>query len=181
MRLKKENEDCLKIIGELMVVIDRLKKTVAGFLSSKYHILLAREICVKYPEIPLRLIARTVGVSRNSVAYRPMLPEKDEAMGTRIMEVHASHPHYGHQRVAWELGINKKRTYWVMKEVGIRIPSRKRKAWVKPGDRNFSRRGNGTCAARGSSTRVFPSRALSGTLPSNGLSPISNPYCEKSS
>jgi transposase len=25
-RLKKENEDCLKIIGELTVIIDRLKK-----------------------------------------------------------------------------------------------------------------------------------------------------------
>ena len=58
-------------------------------------------------------------------------------MAERIRSVHESHPYYGHRRIAWEIGVNKKQIFRIMRFTNIQAFKRKRRAWVKPEDRNF--------------------------------------------
>ena len=50
--------------------------------------MLARAISKKYPEIPLRLVARVIGVPKSSLAYESTLPNRDERMSEKIRVVH---------------------------------------------------------------------------------------------
>jgi transposase InsO family protein len=78
-------------------------------------------------------LARQLGISRQSLYYQPRLPGKDLALKIKIEKVLAAHKAYGHRRVAWDLGINKKRARRVMKLFGLK-PQRKRKKPNKPKD-----------------------------------------------
>lgn len=78
-------------------------------------------------------LARQLGVSRQSLYYKPKLPEKDLQLKLEIEKVMQAHKRYGHKRIAIELGINKKRIRRVMKLFRL-TPARKRRQFVKPSD-----------------------------------------------
>lgn len=78
-------------------------------------------------------LAKELGISRQSLYYKPKLPEKDLKLKAEIEKVMATHKVYGHKRIALELGINKKRVLRVMKLFGLK-PKRKRKKPNKPQD-----------------------------------------------
>ena len=78
-------------------------------------------------------LARELGISRQSLYYKPKLPEKDLKLKTEIEKVMKQHRAYGHKRIAIHLGINKKRVLRVMKLFGLK-PRRRRKKPDKPED-----------------------------------------------
>lgn len=78
-------------------------------------------------------LAKRLGVARSALYYELKLPVKDLALKAEIEKVMTDHKAYGHRRIAWELGINKKRVKRVMKLFGLKV-KRKRKAPKKPKD-----------------------------------------------
>lgn len=70
-------------------------------------------------------LAKQQGISLSSLYYQPKLPHKDWLLKNQIEQVLASHPSYGHKRLAIVLKINKKRIRRVMKLFGIK-PYRRR-------------------------------------------------------
>jgi len=78
-------------------------------------------------------LARELGISRQSLYYKPKLPEKDLKLKAEIDRVMTRHKAYGHKRIALDLRINKKRVLRVMKIFGLK-PRRKRKKPEKPED-----------------------------------------------
>lgn len=75
-------------------------------------------------------LAKEMGVSRQSLYYKPKMPEKDLKLKAEIEKVMAEHKSYGHKRIAIALNIGKKRIRRVMKLFGLK-PQRKRK-WKIP-------------------------------------------------
>jgi len=78
-------------------------------------------------------LAKELGISRQSLYYKPKLPEKDLRLKAEIDRVMAKHKAYGHKRLAIELKINKKRVLRVMKLFGLK-PQRRRKKPEKSED-----------------------------------------------
>jgi len=78
-------------------------------------------------------LSRELGISRQSLYYKPKLPEKDLKLKAEIDRVMTRHKAYGHKRIALDLRINKKRVLRVMKIFGLK-PRRKRKKPEKPED-----------------------------------------------
>jgi len=72
------------------------------------------------------VVALAMGISAKHLHRQRVLDAKDEALKEQIYEVHQKHTSYGHRRVAWELGVNHKRTARVMKKFGIKPPRRKK-------------------------------------------------------
>lgn len=81
-------------------------------------------------------IAKSLGVSRSSLYYKPKKPDQDLAMKNVIEEVMAKHKSYGHKRIAMELRMNKKKIRRVMKKFDLRPYRRRTKKPVKPDDIN---------------------------------------------
>lgn len=65
-------------------------------------------------------LARKLGVSRQSLYYRPKKPKEDEDIKQKILAAREEHPAYGHRRMATHLGFNKKRVSRIMKLFHIR-------------------------------------------------------------
>lgn len=61
-------------------------------------------------------LARSLGIARSTLYYKPRKPERDEAFRTILLSVWDKHPAYGHRRVALHLGVNKKRVLRVMRK-----------------------------------------------------------------
>jgi len=80
-------------------------------------------------------LAKELGISRQSLYYRPKLPEKDLKLKVEIEKVLGRHKAYGHKRIALELRINKKRVLRIMKLFGLK-PQRRRGKPEKPQDLN---------------------------------------------
>ncbi len=80
-------------------------------------------------------LAGQLGISRQSLYYRPKLPGKDLNLKAEIEKVMAVHKAYGHRRIALDLKINKKRILRVMKLFGLKA-KRKRRIPPKPKDLN---------------------------------------------
>jgi len=78
-------------------------------------------------------LAKQLGISRQSLYYKPKLPEKDLKLRAEIEKLMVKHKAYGHKRLAIELKINKKRVLRVMKLFGLK-PQRRRKRLNKPQD-----------------------------------------------
>lgn len=78
-------------------------------------------------------LAKELGISRQSLYYKPKLPEKDLKLKAEIERVMANHKAYGHKRIAIALRINKKRALRVMKLFGLK-PQKRRKRPNKPQD-----------------------------------------------
>lgn len=87
------------------------------------------------PQKSKKDLAKQLGVSRQSLYYKPKLPEKDLKLKYEIEKVMTKHKRYGHKRIADELKINKKRILRVMKLFGLK-PKRNRKSPLKLEDQN---------------------------------------------
>jgi len=59
-------------------------------------------------------LARSLGISRQGLYYRPRRPERDETLRDILASIWQKHPAYGHRRLAIHLGMNKKRILRVM-------------------------------------------------------------------
>jgi len=81
-------------------------------------------------------LAASLGISRQSLYYKPKKPAKDLAAKAEIEKVLSSHPAYGHKRIALELGANKKKILRVMKKFNIKPYKRRIKRPKKPYDLN---------------------------------------------
>ena len=81
-------------------------------------------------------LAEQLGVSRQSLYYKPLKPVQDLAVKMEIETVLSSHPSYGHKRVALELGINKKKALRIMKKFGLKPYKRRIKRPRKTNDLN---------------------------------------------
>ena len=71
--------------------------------------------------------APALGINRKNIYKVNKQAIKDEQLKALIIQTHEKHPAYGHLRMAWELGINHKRTQRVMKKFGLKPPRRRRK------------------------------------------------------
>lgn len=87
------------------------------------------------PKKSKKALAKELGVSRQSLYYKPKMPEKDWKFKAEIEKVMAVHKAYGHKRIALHLDVNKKRVLRVMKVFNLK-PQRKRKTPKKPKDIN---------------------------------------------
>lgn len=121
-KLKREKDALLKIVGQL--VVDQK-------LGKKSGITMA--INQTAPAKSKKELAKELGISRQSLYYKPKLPEKDLRLKAEIERVMAKHKAYGHKRLAIELKINKKRVLRVMKLFGLK-PQRRRKKPEKSED-----------------------------------------------
>jgi len=81
-------------------------------------------------------IAKSLGVSRQSLYYKPKKPDKDLATKKLIEAVMAKHKSYGHKRIALELQMNKKKIRRVMKKFNLKPYRRRTKKPIKPEDIN---------------------------------------------
>jgi putative transposase len=70
-------------------------------------------------EISKIALARSLGVSRSSLYYKPKQPLKDMALRDQILDTLNEHPAYGHRRIALTLQTGKNRIYRVMVKFGI--------------------------------------------------------------
>jgi HTH-like domain len=79
-------------------------------------------------------MARELGVSRASLYYHHLIPEKDEALRRQIEEVMEKNPGYGSPRVAIALKVkvNKKRIARVMRKYGLKPARRSFYDWSRP-------------------------------------------------
>lgn len=75
---------------------------------------------VRTQKITKTLIAKRLGISRQSLYYKAKRPGIDEEIRHQIESVMAEHKGYGHKRIALELKLNKKRILRVMKKFGIK-------------------------------------------------------------
>lgn len=78
-------------------------------------------------------LAKQLGISRQSLYYKPKLPKKDLKLKAEIERVMVHHKAYGHKRIALDLRINKKRVLRVMNLFGLK-PQRRRKKPEKSED-----------------------------------------------
>lgn len=80
-------------------------------------------------------LAISLGISRQSLYYKPKMIIKDLILKAQIEKVMSVHKSYGHKRIAQDLKIGKKRVLRVMKLFNL-TPEKKRKAPSKQGDIN---------------------------------------------
>ena len=81
-------------------------------------------------------IAKSLGVSRSSLYYKPKRPDLDLETKKLILKVMAKHKSYGHKRIALELCMNKKKIIRIMKKFGLKPYRRRTKKLIKPDDIN---------------------------------------------
>jgi len=119
-KLKQENEALISIIGQLVA------DSKIGKKRNK------REVIVDYfsssssAQVSKSAACAKAAVSRNSLYYKPKLPQKDLLLKQQIEAVLLEHKSYGHRRIALALGINKKRVLRVMKLFNLK-PKKSRK------------------------------------------------------
>ena len=77
------------------------------------------------------LLSRELGISRSTLYYHPLKPDKDWQLKCSIEEVLRGHPSYGHRRLAIHLHMNKKRVSRVMRLFGIKPYRRRGNRWKK--------------------------------------------------
>ena len=81
-------------------------------------------------------IAKSLGVSRSSLYYKPKKPDRDLETKKLIEKVMTKHKSYGHKRIAMELCMNKKKVIRVMRKFGLKPYRRRTKKLIKPDDIN---------------------------------------------
>lgn len=65
-------------------------------------------------------LAKKLGVARSSLYYKPKKPPQDAEDKNKIMTVMDEHPAYGARRIAWALGMNRKKTKRLMHIHGLK-------------------------------------------------------------
>lgn len=86
------------------------------------------------PQKSKATLARELGVSRQSLYYKPKLPGKDMRLKAEIEKVMLENRAYGHKRIALALAINKKRALRIMKLYGLQPQKRRPAHPNKPKD-----------------------------------------------
>lgn len=81
-------------------------------------------------------IAKSMGISRGSLYYKPKKPDQDQETKKLIEAVMNKHKSYGHKRIAIELSMNKKKILRVMKKFNLKPYRRRTKKPFKPEDIN---------------------------------------------
>jgi len=81
-------------------------------------------------------IAKLLGVSRQSLYYKPIKPDKDLSTKKIIEAVMAQHKSYGHKRIALELQMNKKKVRRIMKKFNLKPYRRRISKPIKPEEVN---------------------------------------------
>jgi len=79
-------------------------------------------------------LAKKFGVSRSSLYYKPKKPPLDELAKNKIVLVMEEHPAYGTRRVAWALGMNRKKTKRLMVKHNLKPNIRRGFRLVKQND-----------------------------------------------
>jgi putative transposase len=79
-------------------------------------------------------LARKLGVARSSLYYQPKKPPQDREDKEKILAVMAEHPAYGARRIAWALGMNRKKTKRLMRIHGLKPKLRRGFRHVKLDD-----------------------------------------------
>jgi putative transposase len=77
------------------------------------------------------VIARELGVSRGSLYYKPLQPDKDWQLKCLIEETLRNHPSYGSRRISLHLKMNRKPIQRVMNLFGIKAYRRRGRKWKK--------------------------------------------------
>ena len=77
-------------------------------------------------------IAKSLGVSRASLYYKPKKPDRDLETKNLILKVMAKHKSYGHKRIAIELAANKKKILRIMKKFNLKPYRRRIQRFIKP-------------------------------------------------
>ena len=80
---------------------------------------------------PKALRARELRVSRRTLYYKPLRPDRDWTLKCRIEEVLREHPSYGSRRIAIHLAMNRKKVKRVMNLFGIKAYRRRGRKWKK--------------------------------------------------
>lgn len=65
-------------------------------------------------------LAKKLGVSRSSLYYKPKKPPLDVVDKNKIIAIMEEHPAYGARRIAWALGVNRKKTKRLMRLYGLK-------------------------------------------------------------
>lgn len=81
-------------------------------------------------------LAKSLGVSRQSLYYKPIRDSKDLIVKAQIEKVMNEHKSYGHKRIALELKMNKKKIRRLMKKYDLKPFRRRVKKPAKPDDLN---------------------------------------------
>jgi len=79
-------------------------------------------------------IAKKLGISRQSLYYKPKKPPLDKEDKAKIVAVMEEHPAYGARRVAWALKMNRKKTKRLMVKYSLKPKIRRGFRPVKPDD-----------------------------------------------
>ena len=109
-RLKQENEELKKLIGELSLKLS---------LGEKIEL-------VKRGQIK-SVRAQALGINRKNIYRTSLLNAKDLIIRDEIIKAHKKHPSYGHRRLGLHLKMHPKRIRRLMKKYGLRAPRRKGK------------------------------------------------------
>lgn len=81
-------------------------------------------------------LAKELGISRAILYYKPKKPVSDEELKHKIITVMTEHQAYGHRRIAWVLGLNKKAIIRVMHQNGLKPKMTRGWRPTKPEDLN---------------------------------------------
>lgn len=79
-------------------------------------------------------LAKERGISRASLYYQAIKPQKDWQLKNQLEQVLSKHPSYGHRRLALNLKINKKKILRVMRLFGIKPYRRRTRKYRKTKD-----------------------------------------------
>lgn len=84
--------------------------------------------------LPKTVLAKRLGLARSTLYYKSKKKGSDEIARTLIEEAMISNGSYGHRRVAWELGWNKKKALRLMKKFDLKPRLCRGQKWQKKGD-----------------------------------------------
>lgn len=87
----------------------------------------------KKPRLTKTLVAKELGVSRQSLYYKSKKDIKDELLKEAILNVLKTNPSHGYRRLAIALGVNKKRIQRVKQKFNIK-PYKRKRNWKKRRD-----------------------------------------------
>src|SRR3989338_2015002 len=93
-----------------------------------------RVLAVNPRTLTKKELAKKLGISRQSLYYKPKKPEQDWTLKTKIETIFHEHPSYGYRRLAIALAINTKRIRRVMNLYGLRPYRRRPKKYRKKRD-----------------------------------------------
>ena len=117
--------------GERAVDLAKEFKVNPKIIYSLLKTKVSQHQAIKKAQVSKSVACAKVGVSRNSLYYKPKLPAKDLILKQQIEAVLIEHKSYGHRRVAIALGINKKRVSRVMKLFNIKCKKSRKKPRFK--------------------------------------------------